>query len=243
MLIYRITNKVNGMCYIGQTVKTADIRFREHLVEAHRPTRGPHPFYDAICYYGDKNFEVDVLSYADSVDEMDALEYKFIKELDTLHPNGYNLKDGGRSNPMLYELGKQHHADRCKTQEFRDKVSKTMKRRRELYGFSEQTRKRISEALMGNTNSKGYTNKCREMADKARAKSVSAYSVQGVLVKSFERIKYATYWLEELGYHKKDSYISHAGGIKSSDRTGKPYCGFVWKYEPCVETTESVDKG
>ena len=30
MLIYKITNKINGKCYIGQTIKPAEVRWKEH---------------------------------------------------------------------------------------------------------------------------------------------------------------------------------------------------------------------
>ena len=34
MLIYKITNKINNKCYIGQTIKSAEERWKEHQSHA-----------------------------------------------------------------------------------------------------------------------------------------------------------------------------------------------------------------
>lgn len=34
MLIYKITNKINNKCYIGQTIKSAEERWKEHKAHA-----------------------------------------------------------------------------------------------------------------------------------------------------------------------------------------------------------------
>ena len=39
MLIYKITNKINNKCYIGQTIKNAEERWKEHQAHAF----GTHP--------------------------------------------------------------------------------------------------------------------------------------------------------------------------------------------------------
>ena len=57
MLIYKITNKINNKCYIGQTIKTAEERWEEHK----RHAFGTHQndinktLYQAIRKYGLEN--------------------------------------------------------------------------------------------------------------------------------------------------------------------------------------------
>ena len=63
MLIYKITNLINNKCYIGQTIKTAEQRWKEHQSHAF----GSHPndqnktLYKAIRKYGLENFTFEVL--------------------------------------------------------------------------------------------------------------------------------------------------------------------------------------
>lgn len=63
MLIYKITNQVNGKCYIGQTIKSAEERWKEHRQHAF----GTHPndqnkaLYRAIRKYGLDNFTFEVV--------------------------------------------------------------------------------------------------------------------------------------------------------------------------------------
>ena len=63
MLIYKITNIINNKSYIGQTIKTAEERWKEHKAHAF----GSHPndqnktLYKAIRKYGVENFTFEVL--------------------------------------------------------------------------------------------------------------------------------------------------------------------------------------
>lgn len=103
--IYKITNKVNGKIYIGQTRQTLRKRFRQH-VEHSLPhvDDGYMVLPKAIAKYGAENFEISELykTEANSVDELskilDELEIKFIKEYKSLvTENGYNITVGGNS--------------------------------------------------------------------------------------------------------------------------------------------------
>lgn len=59
MNIYRIINKINGKCYVGQTVHDINIRFNKHISTA---LSGKHTkFYNAIRKYGVANFYIELL--------------------------------------------------------------------------------------------------------------------------------------------------------------------------------------
>lgn len=55
-------------------------------------------------------------------------------------------------NPMFVENYKTRHDKVCKTQEFRDNVSRGMKEYRKTHPFTEEHRKRLSQSAMGNHN-------------------------------------------------------------------------------------------
>lgn len=92
-VIYKITNKVNGKIYIGQTVREIQARWRVHKHCAKRGHGGA--IYNAMRKYGISNFEISVVCSANSVEELNQLEKLCVAEYNSLAPNGYNLRTGG----------------------------------------------------------------------------------------------------------------------------------------------------
>lgn len=86
--IYKITNKVNGKSYIGQTRYTVEFRWRQHQ---HKKD-GTH-FHLAIAKYGAENFTVETLEECE-IAELDSREIFYIAKYDTYN-NGYNSSTGG----------------------------------------------------------------------------------------------------------------------------------------------------
>ncbi len=97
--IYRITNSVNGLQYIGQTKNTVRYRWNQHCREARRRTVN-HPLYNAIKKYGKESFIVDHIDTCNSADEANAMEVLLIRDCGTLSPHGYNVMYGGRNGEM-----------------------------------------------------------------------------------------------------------------------------------------------
>ena len=92
--IYKITNKINGKVYIGQS-KNPDRRWKEHCTK--------HTVYksmigEAIQKYGADNFCFEVLGWFDDYNEK---EKEFIIEYNSLAPNGYNIAIGGENPPVM----------------------------------------------------------------------------------------------------------------------------------------------
>ena len=90
--IYKITNKLNGKSYIGQTMQLVVKRWRAHI--SRKSTSAIHA---AIKAYGKENFSFEVIEIAPTIEELNMLEQKYIKEFNTMSPNGYNLDMGGRN--------------------------------------------------------------------------------------------------------------------------------------------------
>lgn len=86
--IYKITNKVNGKSYIGQTRYTVEFRWRQH-----QHKKDNTHFHDAIAKYGADSFTVETLEECEIAD-MDSREIFYIAKFDTYN-NGYNSSTGG----------------------------------------------------------------------------------------------------------------------------------------------------
>ena len=155
--VYSITNKVNGMRYIGVTAH-AHKRFQDHC----RATSKIKSYVkNAILHHGKENFDFEVLVVADRQYCLE-LEAKMITAYNTLAPTGYNICGGGEG-PVAALSGESHPWFGKKfTQEHREKIGashKGQKRSQELCEklrainigktISEEQRQKISKALTG----------------------------------------------------------------------------------------------
>jgi group I intron endonuclease len=105
--IYLIRNKKNKKCYIGQATcftgsnnnRWGTIgRWKSHIREALK-TNQDHciALNNAIRKYGENNFEIFTLMKC-LIEKLDENEIYFVKLLNTIQPNGYNIKFGGYSS-------------------------------------------------------------------------------------------------------------------------------------------------
>lgn len=86
MIVYKITNNINGKVYIGQTRRNLQQRMRQHFQHAKDSA-----ISNAIRKYGKDAFKVEVLEEVFSLEELCYLEQYYIKHCDSMSPNGYNL--------------------------------------------------------------------------------------------------------------------------------------------------------
>lgn len=94
MLIYKHTNKINGLSYIGLTKRTMEERWNEHIrLSKNKSTN----FQKAIFEYGYSNFSSEILEYCDSIELLHEREQFWIKHFNTID-NGYNMKTGKSQN-------------------------------------------------------------------------------------------------------------------------------------------------
>lgn len=151
MLIYKVTNKVNGKIYVGQTVKDLDRRKAVHLCNAKVGRHGNY-FHNAVRKYGSENFDWEILEECNTIGELNEREEYWIKELKTISPNGYNLMGGGNNST--------HHKETI------DKMSEVKKGKT----FSEEHRKKMSVASKGKSKSKKH---CENIAEARKGKTHS----------------------------------------------------------------------
>jgi group I intron endonuclease len=92
--IYLITNKLNNKKYIGQTKQKLKSRFIGHKSKANKGSK--IVFHSAIRKYGIENFEIILLEEnINNIEISNQREIEFIKQYNTLLPNGYNTLEGG----------------------------------------------------------------------------------------------------------------------------------------------------
>lgn len=127
MIIYKITNKVNGKVYIGQTKNSLQYRWNQHCSPSNCRL-----LHRAIQKYGKKNFTVEQIDVACDQDELNEKEQYWIAFYDSTNPEkGYNLTSGG---------------DQCEmSEETRSKISKSNTGKK----HSEETRRKMSLSKKG----------------------------------------------------------------------------------------------
>lgn len=98
-IIYCITNLINNKMYIGQTSRTWQERWKDHL-ESARDLNNQRPLYRAMRKYGIENFSFSIIENCPN-DKLNEREQYWINEKQTWiaeHPNsGYNLTCGGNN--------------------------------------------------------------------------------------------------------------------------------------------------
>ncbi|MBO6574301.1 MAG: GIY-YIG nuclease family protein [Rhodothermales bacterium] len=97
---------INGV-YIGQTVKRAQDRWKEHVRAAgdfSRRSKGNGALYEVIRAFGPDGFVVEEVAEADTQAELNALETRFIKEYDSVE-NGLNRVAAPSTRRDLAEAG------------------------------------------------------------------------------------------------------------------------------------------
>lgn len=92
-VIYVITNLLDGMQYVGQTTRSIEQRFKEHM-------KAKSYIGSAIREVGTENFSIEIIAECASKEELNAKEIFFIEEFDCMAPNGYNLTEGGQYCPL-----------------------------------------------------------------------------------------------------------------------------------------------
>ena len=97
--IYLIKNKINGKCYIGQSIKLQK-RIKAHFNNYNYERYSHIILYKAFKKYGIENFELIILKvFRDALSgytkqQLDFWEKHYIKQYDTYN-NGYNSTLGG----------------------------------------------------------------------------------------------------------------------------------------------------
>lgn len=109
--IYKITNKVNGKVYVGQTVqKNVKYRWKDHTRKLNQNNHPNKHIQASWNKYGEENFVFEVIEEFNPEMNFDLnnLEKFWIKHYDSSNPEkGYNKTLGGDGSGTLTEEAKQ----------------------------------------------------------------------------------------------------------------------------------------
>jgi group I intron endonuclease len=181
MIVYKITNKVNGKIYIGQTIRQLKVRWNEHKS---RSDKDNNKLSRAIRKYGLDNFEISTIYEANDYEDLNKMEELFITQYNTTN-TGYNVRIGGENSP--------------RSKETREKMSKAkLGKKNPIVSESNKRRageKRNNKGYMGNTNS-GRSVICINnsktyisIAQAARELGVNKRSIHTVLSGRYKSVK------------------------------------------------------
>ena len=99
MIIYKVTNIIEGKNYIGQTINSMNERKKDHINKALNQNSQTE-FHKSLRKYGTHCFVWIEIDSAQSIDELNKKEQFWIKFYNTIAPNGYNLMMGGFNKKM-----------------------------------------------------------------------------------------------------------------------------------------------
>lgn len=169
-IVYELTCRTTGKKYVGQTTRDVSWRWKEHVNYAMKGALWRLSV--AIRCHGADDFNHRVICECESSEELDNLERHWISELNTMWPNGYNMRNGGqytdqqtRRKMSFAKKGiplSDDHKERISlalmshpnwsvehhSSETRAKISRTMKGKRP-YVMTDQIRITMSNARQG----------------------------------------------------------------------------------------------
>lgn len=177
MIIYKITNLINGKIYVGQTIRVLETRWDEHIRCANDNIN--YPLYNSINKYGLENFKIEILENDISdFDTLDEKEIYWIKKLNTTDRSvGYNLTEGGQGI----------HGYR-----FTDEQLKTLSESHKGYITPEETKRKLSDVLTGNGNPMYGKQHTQDTVDILRKKGMNRVVAKKSIekMKKSQRVKY-----------------------------------------------------
>jgi len=212
--IYLIENKINKKKYIGQTQYSLEIRMKDHLKSSSRFFN--RPLYYAIRKYGIESFEISILEICD-IELLSDKEKNWIQYYNTYYGDGYNATLGGEGRAIINKI---EILNLYKKHQNISEVSR-------ISGVSSDSISKIvhSSNIIVLTNS--------EVMKKEQGKAISAYSLNGEFIKSFNSQCEAGQWIidqnkTKITDVKKLSYIIGRTAKGLNNRT-QSY-GYQWRY-------------
>lgn len=100
-VIYKATNIINDMCYIGKTTESLETRKNRHIKSSHK-SNGNRTFQDAIRINGKENFKWEIIYECDDPLILNVMEtFKImVCHSHISEGKGYNLTWGGDGAPF-----------------------------------------------------------------------------------------------------------------------------------------------
>jgi group I intron endonuclease len=127
MVIYKITNLLNGKIYVGQTVRSLKLRWRQHR----SAFSDKMPISKAMFKYGKENFTIEQIDIANNLEELNKKEEHWISTLNSVDKDiGYNVRRGGKNSTLTDQTKEkiaQASLKKWKCDQFKQKMSQKKK--------------------------------------------------------------------------------------------------------------------
>ena len=125
MIVYKVTNMINGKAYIGKTESDLTVRKAGHYQSVKDGSETN--FHRALRKGSRSDFKWEILNEYNTKEDMDNAETNYIKEYDT-YTSGYNMTEGGDGGTtyqkgdelyerIKYKLGKWENGNPGATEE------------------------------------------------------------------------------------------------------------------------------
>lgn len=218
--IYKITNKINNKCYIGQSTNLKS-RISSHKSMLKNHNEDNDLLNKATKKYGYENFKIEIIKYCKE-EELDLYEQYYIDYYKShKKENGYNIELGGSTHK---HLSKEQIEKMKKT-----KKGKLMGKENPFYGKTHtlQAKKKISEKNKNNKYCLGrfISKETREKIGNAnrwhRILAVKCYDLNGNFIKEYLSIG-------EAGRSLNKKHYSAISAVCKGKR--KTAFGYIWKY-------------
>lgn len=99
-MIYLISNSENNKVYIGKTIRSIEIRWKEHLKDMRNPDKNDNKLYRAMNKYGIDKFKIQILEDNIPNDVLGIKEQEYIKKFNSYY-SGYNCTFGGEGESAV----------------------------------------------------------------------------------------------------------------------------------------------
>ncbi len=159
--MYKITNKINGKVYIGQTILSFKRRCDTHKNKLRQGKHYNSHLQSSWFEYGENNFIFEIIETSINCKNLlDEREQYWIKLYNSTNQEfGYNIESGGNENKMISQetrlkLSKAHKG-RKYSSEINAKNSASKKGR----VHSAETRAKISQSMKGKSPSPEHREK------------------------------------------------------------------------------------
>jgi len=157
MVVYKVTHRTTGLCYVGKTRGTVESRWRAHVRDARRGSRTR--FHAAIREHDADAFDVEQVEQCADAGELDRAERRWIELLGTTDPaRGFNSTTGGQ-NGALCETSRRKISvalsGKSKDERHRAQLSHAQSQKtgplNSFFGrtHSEETKRRIADSMRG----------------------------------------------------------------------------------------------
>jgi group I intron endonuclease len=236
MIIYKVTNLINGKIYIGLTKQKLERRKKQH--ELHSLKKPLMVLHYAIKKYGKENFQWEIIKECNDFQELNRFERIFINQYNSTNIKiGYNRTAGGE-NPVMTEQTRKKMS-KSQTRRYKDPVIKQqwgelMKNVYKNNPISEETKRKIG--LKNKVKTKKYWKnlnptkflqrkkiliEIQKMAAKKRMKKIIQLDKNGCFIKEWESIAEAS---KELNINPTAISLVLRNKHKTSG-------GFLWEYK------------